>query len=115
MAVNPASIGAVPLYQERLNRTSSVLRCCSGIRLLPGNIEIVLRGRMLGLKSDNNVASGLSAVEQLRCSVQAASNLRGALDCQTCVKPVSAAIERIDQCVASAGAVRNVRSITAAT
>jgi hypothetical protein len=30
-------------------------------------------------------------------------------------KPVSAAIERIDQCVASAGVVRNVRSITAAT
>jgi hypothetical protein len=30
-------------------------------------------------------------------------------------KPVSAAIERIDQCVASGGAVRNVRSITAAT
>jgi len=29
-------------------------------------------------------------------------------------KPVSAAIERIDQCVASAGVVRNVRSITAA-
>ena len=30
-------------------------------------------------------------------------------------KPVSAAIERIDQCVASVGVVRNVRSITAAT
>src|ERR1700738_4308289 len=30
-------------------------------------------------------------------------------------KPVSAAIERIDQCVALAGVVRNVRSITAAT
>jgi hypothetical protein len=30
-------------------------------------------------------------------------------------KPVSAAIERIDQCVASAGVVRNVCSITAAT
>jgi len=30
-------------------------------------------------------------------------------------KPVSAAIERIDQCVASTGVVRNVRSITAAT
>ena len=30
-------------------------------------------------------------------------------------KPVSAAIERIDQCVASAGVVRSVRSITAAT
>ena len=30
-------------------------------------------------------------------------------------KPVSAAIKRIDQCVASAGVVRNVRSITAAT
>ena len=30
-------------------------------------------------------------------------------------KPVSAAIERIDQCVASNGVVRNVRSITAAT
>jgi len=29
-------------------------------------------------------------------------------------KPVSAAIERIDQCVASTGVVRNVRSITAA-
>jgi hypothetical protein len=30
-------------------------------------------------------------------------------------KPVSATIDRIDQCVASAGVVRNVRSITAAT
>ena len=30
-------------------------------------------------------------------------------------KPVSAAIERIDQCVASAGVVRNVCSITTAT
>jgi hypothetical protein len=30
-------------------------------------------------------------------------------------KPVSPAIERIDQCVASTGVVRNVRSITAAT
>ena len=30
-------------------------------------------------------------------------------------KPISAAIERIDQCVASVGVVRNVRSITAAT
>jgi hypothetical protein len=30
-------------------------------------------------------------------------------------KPVSAAIERIDQCVASTGAVRNARLITAAT
>src|SRR4029078_9959375 len=30
-------------------------------------------------------------------------------------KPVFAAIERIDQCVASAGVVRNVRSITAAS
>jgi hypothetical protein len=30
-------------------------------------------------------------------------------------KPVSAAIERIDQCVASTGIVRNVRSITDAT
>jgi hypothetical protein len=30
-------------------------------------------------------------------------------------KPVSAAMERIDQCVASTGVVRNVRSITAAT
>jgi hypothetical protein len=30
-------------------------------------------------------------------------------------KPVSAAIERIDQCVASTGVVHNVRSITAAT
>jgi len=30
-------------------------------------------------------------------------------------KPVSAAIERLDQCVASVGVVRNVRSITAAT
>ena len=30
-------------------------------------------------------------------------------------KPVFAAIERIDQCVASTGVVRNVRSITAAT
>jgi hypothetical protein len=30
-------------------------------------------------------------------------------------KPVSAAIERIDQCVASAGVVRSVRSISAAT
>ena len=29
-------------------------------------------------------------------------------------KPVAAAIERIDQCVASAGVFRNVRSITAA-
>jgi hypothetical protein len=28
---------------------------------------------------------------------------------------VSAAIERIEQCVASAGVVRNIRSITAAT
>jgi hypothetical protein len=32
-----------------------------------------------------------------------------------CEKPVSAAIERIDRCVASAGVVRTVRSITAAT
>ena len=30
-------------------------------------------------------------------------------------KPVSAAIVRIDQCIASTGVVRNVRSITAAT
>jgi hypothetical protein len=30
-------------------------------------------------------------------------------------KPVSVSIERIDQCVASTGVVRNVRSITAAT
>jgi hypothetical protein len=33
----------------------------------------------------------------------------------TADKPVSAAIERIDQCVASTGVLRNVRSITAAT
>ena len=32
-----------------------------------------------------------------------------------CEKPVSAAIDRIDQCVASAGVVRSVRSMTAAT
>ena len=32
-----------------------------------------------------------------------------------CEKPIAVAIERIDQCVASVGVERSVRSITAAT
>ena len=80
------------------------------LALSPGEAhDVRLAGKLLSrLKSGSNNLN-----VWLRCGCKPnADHIRRIVVWE---KPVSAAIERIDQCVASAGVVRNVRSITSAT
>jgi hypothetical protein len=63
------------------------------------------------LSTNSGSLDSLNVSERCGCSPKAVQILRIVV----CEKPVAPAIERIDQCVASLGIERNVRSITAAT
>jgi hypothetical protein len=63
------------------------------------------------LSTNKGSLDSLNVSERCGCSPKAA-HIRRIVVCE---KPVAVAIERIDQCVASSGVERSVRSITAAT
>jgi hypothetical protein len=63
------------------------------------------------LSTNNGSLESLNVCERCGCKPKAVQILRIVV----CEKPVAPAIERIDQCVASFGVERSVRSITAAT
>ena len=63
------------------------------------------------LSTNSESLDSLNVSERCGCSPNAVQMRR----IMVCEKPVTPAIDRIDQCVASAGVERNVHSITAAT
>lgn len=80
MAVNPSAKTTTPLIKNVPTAPFVIFDGAPVFGHQNGLVELTLTGRALGLKSDQTVGCDLVAVAHLRCSLQAAANLRDALD-----------------------------------
>lgn len=80
MTVNPTPKTTAPLIKNVATAPFIVFDGAPVYGHLNGLVEVTLTGRAMGLKSDQTVGVDVVAVSHLRCSLQAAANLRDALD-----------------------------------